>query len=80
MTKAGDIYLKLKKVNFEEVLERDIAQFGNSSHIILPREHKGKKATIIIHSKNQNKNHSYKEGMLPKIEEPNPQHPKIIKK
>lgn len=32
----------------DEIIERDIKQFGNASHIILPQKHKGKKATIII--------------------------------
>lgn len=34
--------------NFEEVLERDVTSFGNSSHTILPQKHAGKKAIIII--------------------------------
>lgn len=32
----------------EEVLERDIKQFGNASHIILPKEYANKKAKVII--------------------------------
>ena len=34
--------------DFEEVLERDVSNFGNGSHVILPQKHAGKKATVII--------------------------------
>lgn len=37
--------------DFEEQLERDVSKFGNSSHIILPKEHEGKKAIVIIKKK-----------------------------
>ena len=32
----------------ESISERKIKPFGNASHIILPKEHAGKKATVII--------------------------------
>lgn len=42
-----------KKIEIElnaddEVIEREVKPFGNASHIILPKKHKNKKATIII--------------------------------
>ena len=33
------------------VVETEVKPFGNSSHIILPKEHEGKKATVIIKEK-----------------------------
>ena len=39
---------KVTVENFEEVLERDVSNFGNGSHVILPQKHAGKKATVII--------------------------------
>ena len=35
--------------DIEEILDRKISPFGSSSHIILPRKHKGKKAKVIIY-------------------------------
>ena len=32
----------------ESISERKIKPFGNASHIILPKEYAGKKATVII--------------------------------
>lgn len=32
----------------DEIIQREVKEFGNASHIILPQKHKGKKATIII--------------------------------
>ena len=42
-----------KKIHIElnggdEVLDRDIKEFGSASHVILPKKHKGKKAKVII--------------------------------
>lgn len=34
--------------NFEEILEREVKEFGNASHITVPQKHKGKKAIVII--------------------------------
>lgn len=42
---------EIKVRYFEEVLERDITNFGNGSHIILPQKHAGKKAIIIVKKK-----------------------------
>ena len=43
---------KIKELNnllhAEEVLEREITEFGTGAHIIVPRKHIGKKARIII--------------------------------
>jgi len=38
----------MKSFDTPEVLERKIIKFGNSSHIILPKECTGKKAKVII--------------------------------
>ena len=32
----------------EEILERDITQFGTGAHIIIPQKHLGKKAKVLI--------------------------------
>ena len=42
---------ELKVTNFDEQIERDITAFGNSGHIIVPKEHIGKKAIVIIKKK-----------------------------
>lgn len=48
------IYLRqvdetLKQLNStEEVLEKEVKPFGNSSHMILPKRYQNKKASIII--------------------------------
>ena len=44
---------KSRKIEIEfneddEIIQREVKEFGNASHIILPQKHKGKKATIII--------------------------------
>ncbi|MFH1533502.1 MAG: DUF2080 family transposase-associated protein [Nitrospirota bacterium] len=36
---------------FEEILERDVQQFGNGSHVTLPKKHAGKHAIVIIQKK-----------------------------
>ena len=41
-------YDSMKKVLPESIRDREIKRFGNASHIILPKEYAGKKATIII--------------------------------
>jgi len=43
-----DIRLKLKDISIEETLERQIVNFGKSSHVILPQKHRGKQAVIIV--------------------------------
>ena len=43
-----DIKLKLKDINIEEVLERDVSDFGTGAHIIVPQKHTGKKSIVII--------------------------------
>lgn len=47
MTKK--IQIELEKE--DEVLERKITKFSNSSHVILPAKHEGKHAKIIINKK-----------------------------
>ncbi len=44
-------YKAMKKVLPEAVKNSEIKRFGSASHIILPREYSGKKATIIIRKK-----------------------------
>lgn len=46
-----ELMIKLKKIEVEELLEREITKFGSGSHTILPRKHIGKKAVIVIESK-----------------------------
>ena len=41
-------YDSMKKILPEEVKEREIKQFGNASHIILPKEYAKRKAIVII--------------------------------
>ena len=41
-------YDSMKKVLPEAINNKEIKSFGNASHIILPKEYAGKKATIII--------------------------------
>lgn len=38
----------MKKVLPEAINNKEIKSFGNASHITLPKEYAGKKATIII--------------------------------
>lgn len=45
--------MKPRKIEIElgeddEVLERDIKEFGTACHIIIPLKHKGKKAKVIV--------------------------------
>ena len=42
------IQIKLRGIDAEEVLEREVKKFGGSSHIILPQKHEGKTAIVII--------------------------------
>lgn len=46
---AKKIQIELEKG--DEVLERKITKFSNSSHIILPAKHEGRTAKIIINKK-----------------------------
>ena len=32
----------------QEIMEKEITGFGNSAHIIMPKEYEGKKALIIV--------------------------------
>ncbi len=61
MKKAGEIYSYLKKYNIEATFKKKVSLFGTGAHIIVPQEYLGKEATIIIHSKRQNKNFNYGE-------------------
>ena len=40
--------IKIKLEKGDEVLERKITKFSNSSHVILPAKHEGKTAKVII--------------------------------
>lgn len=41
-------YETMKKVLPEAIKDAEIKRFGNASHIILPKEYAGKRATVII--------------------------------
>lgn len=41
-------YETMKKVLPESIKDAEIKKFGNASHIILPKEYAGKKATVIV--------------------------------
>lgn len=48
-TLMEELNKELKKSQVpEEILEKEISEFGNSSHIILPKEYAKKKAIVII--------------------------------
>jgi putative transposon-encoded protein len=41
-------YETMRKVIPESIKDTEIKKFGNASHIILPKEYAGKKATVIV--------------------------------
>ena len=41
-------YETMKKLLPESIKDTEIKKFGNASHIILPKEYAGKKATVIV--------------------------------
>ena len=41
-------YKKMTKILPRAVKDTEIKRFGNASHIILPRQYSGKRATVII--------------------------------
>ena len=47
-----NVYQTLKKMVPESITNKEIKGFGNASHIILPKEYAGKKATVIISESN----------------------------
>ncbi|HLA23715.1 MAG TPA: DUF2080 family transposase-associated protein [Candidatus Nanoarchaeia archaeon] len=47
-----NVYQTLKKMVPESITNKEIKGFGNASHIILPKEYAGKKATVIIRESN----------------------------
>ncbi len=42
---------KITIEDFEESLEREVKEFGNTSHVIVGKKHRGKQATIVIGGK-----------------------------
>ena len=44
----NDLILKLKEARIDEVLKRNITDFGSGAHAVLPKKHSGKSAIIII--------------------------------
>lgn len=44
----NDIKIKLDDVAIQEVLEKDVSEFGNSGHVIIGQKHIGKKCIVII--------------------------------
>ena len=47
-----NVYQTLKRMVPESITNKEIRGFGNASHIILPKEYAGKKATVIIRESN----------------------------
>jgi len=47
-----NVYQTLKRMVPESITNKEIRGFGNASHIILPKEYAGKKATVIIREPN----------------------------
>lgn len=43
-----DAYESMKKILPEAIKDAEIKRFGNASHIILPKEYAGKRATVIV--------------------------------
>jgi len=37
-----------------EILEREISKFGTGAHVIIPKEHVGKKVKIIVEGEDEN--------------------------
>jgi len=48
---AKKAYKSMMKVVPESIKDVEIKRFGNASHIILPKNYSGKRATVIIRSK-----------------------------
>jgi putative transposon-encoded protein len=43
-----DAYETMTKILPESIKDAEIKRFGNASHIILPKEYAGKRATVIV--------------------------------
>jgi len=43
-----DINLKLKQIDVNEVLNKEVMKFGKSGHIIIPLRHLNKKVFVVI--------------------------------
>ena len=44
-----EIESSMKEINIpDKIIEKEITEFGNSAHVVVPREHLKKKAIIII--------------------------------
>ncbi len=41
-------YGTMKKILPEKMIEKEIMSFGNSAHIVVPKEYAGKKAIVIV--------------------------------
>lgn len=49
-----DLFEKyLEDYRADEILEREVVKFGNSSHVLIPSKHLGKVAKIIIKPKEE---------------------------
>ena len=44
----NEINLKLKDINVNEVLQKEVMKFGKSGHIIIPRRHLSKQVFIVV--------------------------------
>ena len=38
------------KGDIEEILDKNVSDFGSGSHVTLPKKHRGKKAKVVIYS------------------------------
>ena len=48
--KSKEIIIKFED---SEILERTASKFGTGAHVIIPKEHIGKKIKIIVEGKNE---------------------------
>ncbi len=39
---------KITIEDFEESLDREVKDIGNAAHVIVPKKHRNKKATVVI--------------------------------
>ena len=57
----NDVHNHLKEIDIPDIaLDKDIIQFGNSAHIILPRKYINKAATVVIKKDHKSEYRFYK--------------------
>ena len=48
-TLMEDLNKEMKKSQIpEEIMEKEITEFGNSAHIVMPKEYANKKAIVVV--------------------------------